>query len=787
MIKNYLKITWRSLLKYKGFSLINILGLAIGLSACMIIFIYARFELGFDRYNVNADRIARVVTKVHAPESDLVFATSPTPLADVLKKDYPEVVAAVRLENDPKLIKFNNGLFREDGFYTADQRVFSVFSFDFQEGVAAGALKDPASIVISASVAKKYFGSAPALGRILICDKQPLKVTGVVKERPANSDMRIDALLSTDYSKVKGWMDDFSVYTFILFDRKPDLKAFERKISAIGTKYVQPELNATGASNYKVTFELEPLTEAHFSQGKLLDTPKGNKQSAYIFSLLAVFILVIALLNYINLSTARAMDRAKEVEVRKVSGALRSQLMIQFLFESFLLMAIAWMISLGLIRLALPLFDRVFAMDLAIDWPRDLLLMGLLFVVSLGLAGIYPALVLSAFKPVKVLKGNWRHSVRGIFLRKAVTFTQFAIAAALIMGTTVIYQQMKFIGRKDLGYNKDQLLNIYLPDDSASLSSVRAFQDVLRRRPEIHGFTVGNGMTERGIALSTTIASAEGKKRELMCLYYIIDQHFLPVFQIHLLEGRNLSDSLPTDRKEAFLVNEAFVRTMGWKKGPGETAVGQSIEGWGHKGKIVGVVKDFYYKSLHNTVEPLVMVYNTTTTNVTTVKMQPADLPVVKGLFAGIFPNRVFDYSFFDEMVNEQYRDDRITMSLFNDFTLLAIFVSCLGLYGLVALIAVHRGKEIGIRKVLGARLGQLLFLMAKDFMKIAFWALLVALPVGAVIMNKWLSSYAYHVPLNGWMFLVPAAVLPLIALAVIGRDLVRTALANPVMSLKME
>ncbi len=785
MIRNYLRTAWRNLLKNRGSSLINILGLSIGVTACMIIFIYARFELGFDRYNLNADRIARVTTKVHAPESDLVFATTPSLLADAIKRDYPEVLATVRLENDPKLIKTDKGLFREDGFYKADESIWSIFSFDFLEGSPAGALKDPASIVLTASLEKKYFGSARALGRTMICDGQPLRVTAVVKDRPANSDIRIDGLAPADRTIVRSWMDDFSDYTFVLFARKPDLKSFERKLVALSTKYIQPELNATGDGKYRVVFELEPLAEVHFSQGKLLDTPKGNKRSAYIFSLLALLILVIALLNYINLSTARSAERAKEVGIRKVSGASRIQLMIQFLFESFFVMVIAWMISVCLIVITLPFFNRLFGMNLSIDWARDLPLMGGLFLVSLLLAGCYPALVLSAFRPILVLKGNWRYSFKGVFLRKAVTFTQFALAAALILGTTVIYRQMKFIEQKDLGYNKDQLLNVFLPNDSSALPAIRAFEDALHRRPEIHGFTLGNGMTDRGAALGSTITESPGGKRDLMCMYYTVDPEFLPVFQIHILEGRNLSDSFPTDRKQAFLVNEALVRAMGWK---GTEAIGKPIEGWGHKGKVVGVVRDFYFKSLHNAVEPLVMVYNNKpVTDVLTVRIRPADLPVLKELFTANFPNQLFDYAFFDEMVSKQYEEDRVTMSLFNDFTLLAIFVSCLGLYGLVALIAVQRTREIGIRKVLGASLDQLILLLARDFLWIALWALALALPLAAFFMNKWLSSYAYHVRLGWQMFAVPAIVIPLIALIVIARDTIRTAIANPVKSLRME
>jgi len=782
MIKNYFKIAWRNLLKHKSFSFINILGLAIGIAACMIIFLYVHNELTFDQYNAKADRIARITTTVKAPGSDLVMATSPAPLADALKRDYPEVEATVRLEPAPKVVKSNNELFREEQFYKTDQTIFSIFSFDFVEGSAASALKNPNSIVITKTIAKKYFGSTPALGKTMICNEQNLLVTGIVKDRPPNSDIQINALLSTEYSKSIPWLDDFAVYTFILFNRKPDLKNFENKLTDFSAKYIQPELNAQGANNYEVKFELEPLTAVHFSQGKLMDTPKGNKQFSYVFSLLAVFILIIALLNYINLSTAKSTERAKEVGIRKVSGALRFQLMRQFLFESFFLITIAWLLAIALVEICLPFFNKLFQTTLAIHWMQGILFSISVFVLTIVLAGLYPALVLSSFTPVKVLKGSWRHSGKGVLLRKTITITQFAIAAALIMATTVIYNQMKFIQQKDLGFNKNQLLNIYLPRDSASQQSVNAFQDELRRRPEISDLTVGNGMTEGGLTMGTTFVQSGGKKRELMCNYYGIDPHFLNVFQIQLLEGRNLSDSFGTDKNEAFLVNEAFVKSMGWKSG-----VGQPIEGFAHKGKVVGVVRNFYYRSLHNLVEPLILVYNINPANTTTVKIKPADLSVVKDIFKKNFPAIPPDYSFFDEIVDKRYEKDKITMSLFNNFTVLAIFVSCLGLYGLVALIAVQRTKEISIRKVLGATLGQLLALLTKDFMKLVLWALVIALPVAGFVMNKWLTTYAYHIPLKVWMFLIPVLLVIAIALIVISREIVKTALANPVKSLRTE
>jgi putative ABC transport system permease protein len=784
MIQNYLKIAWRNLLKHKGFSFINILGLAIGIGSCLIIFLYVHDELTFDLYNVKADRIARVTTRMHTPESDLVIATSPIMLAGTLKRDYPEVESTVRLLNAAAKIKFNNEIFSEESFYKTDQNIFSVFSFDFLEGSPTAALQNPRSIVITETINKKYFGKGSALGKIIACNGENLQVTGIIKDRPANSDMKIDALLSFDFSKTTVWMDDFDNFTFVLFYRKSNFNQFQRKLVDLSRKYIQPELDAGGgpggAGRYKVEFELEPLSDVHFSTGKLADMPKGNKQFNYIFSLLAVFILIIALLNYINLSTAKSTERAREVGIRKVSGATQFQLVQQFLFESFFLLAVACLLAIGMVEIGLPFFNKLLQTKLFLNWSDGILFMGIIFLVTLFFAGLYPAFVLSAFKPVQVLKGNWRHSFRGVVLRKTITITQFAIAAALIMGTTVIYNQMKYVERKDLGFNKDELLNIFLPVDSVHMSSVKAFQNDLRERPEIKGITTGGGLITA--SMSSTITTSEGKRREFMCVYYPIDPQFLSVFQIPLIEGRNISDSLSTDRKEAFLVNEAFLKSMGWKSG-----VGRSIEGWEHKGEIVGVMKNFYFKSLHDVIEPVVMVYNTFPINTTTVKIKPRDLPVVKALFKRNLPEIPIDYSFFDEIVNKQYLKDRITMSLFNTFTILAILVSCLGLYGLVALIAVQRTKEIGIRKVLGATLKELLSLMTRDFMKLVFWALVIALPLAGIAMYRWLGSYAYHVQLSWWMFLIPVLLILFIALAVISREIIKTALSNPVTSLRSE
>ncbi|MFT3949420.1 MAG: ABC transporter permease [Agriterribacter sp.] len=779
MIKNYLKIAWRNLLKHKTFSGINILGLSIGIAACIIIFIYVHFELTYDRHNRNADRIARITSTIKAPESDFMLATGPNALADALKHDFPEVASAVRLDHVDQAVKFNNEVFKEEDFYRTDADIFSVFSFDFIEGNSAAALQKPQSIVLTQSVAKKYFGNTSPLGKTLVCNGAPLLVTGVVKDRPSNTDIHIDALLSADFSATATW-DDFDLYTYVLFRQNADIKNFEKKLTTLAKKNIDPLLNTDGSTGYSARMEIEPLSDVHFSQGKLMDTPKGNKQSNYIFALLAVFILMIAVLNYINLSTARSFERAKEVGIRKVSGAGKFQLVRQFLFESFLLVTGALLLSVVLVQVSLPFLNMLLQTRLSVDPMAATILIAIIFVTTLLLAGLYPAFVLSEFNPVSVLKGSWRFSIKGVWLRKAITVAQFTIAAVLIVGTIVIHQQMKFIREKDLGFSKDQLLNVFLPRDSVYQNAVKAFQHDLRQQSAIKGVTVGYGMADA--TLASTYTSFEGKKREILCTYYVIDDRFLPVFQMHLLEGRNMSDSIVTDKNEAFLVNETFLRTMGWQSG-----VGKDIEGFGHKGKIVGVVKDFYFKSLHNSVEPLVMVWNTFPANTTTVKISPANLSIVENIFKKHFPATVFDYAFVDDTVNKQYAQDNITMRLFNWFTILAIFISCLGIYGLASLIIAQRTKEVSVRKVLGATMSQLLTLLTKDYIKLLAWSMLIALPLAGYLMHHWLLSYAYRIQLSWWMFVVPIVSLLIITLVIIGREVIKAALVNPVKGLRAE
>jgi putative ABC transport system permease protein len=785
MIQNYLKIAWRNLLRHKSFSLINIMGLAGGIAACIIIFLYVHYELTYDRHNTKIERIVRVTAGFKTPDGDLSLATSPTLLATVLLHDYPEVESVARLEPFSSVIKANNQLFREQNFYATDPAVFSIFDFTFKQGSPATCLKEPNTIVLTESTAKKYFGNSQAIGKTLVNNERSYTVTAIIANPPANSDIKPDALLATDFSKITTWAEeDFTVFTFVLFRNKPDLRNVAGKLARLSATQIQPELDKTGAKEYHVQFGLEPLAEVHFSKGLLADTPKGNKQVSYIFSLLAVFILVIAILNYINLSTAKATERAREVGVRKVNGARRAQLIGQFLFESLLLISIAWVIAFGCVLLILPLFNSVLETGISFSWRQHAAFMAITFLVTSLLAGLYPAFVLSGFKPVEILKGKWRNSRSGVFFRKTLTVIQFVITACLVTGAIVIYSQMRFIRIKDLGFTTQKMISISVPNDSINQRAVPSFVHSIESLAGPGQVTVGSGMNgDQGMAISTTFAETEeGTKRELMSIYQFVDKQFVPLFKIRIKEGRNLSDSLRTDKNEAFLVNEAFVEKMGWKK-----AIGKTLEGFNKKGKVVGVVRNYYFRSLHNLVEPIVISYNTFPASAITTRTEPKNISAIENSWKAHFPALPFEYVFLDEAYAAQYKKDKTTQILFSYFTFLAIFISGMGLYGLVSLMTIQRTKEIGVRKVLGASLHQLVAVLTGGFMKLIVLASLIALPIAGIALRKWLSSYAYHISIEWWMFLLPVLFIIIIALSVIGQQVLKAALANPVAALRNE
>jgi len=788
MFKNYLKIAWRNLLRHKAFSLINIGGLSIGIAVCLLISLYVHYELSYDGWVVKKDRIVRITNIMRTPEADnVVMAPSPALLATTLNHKYPEVETAVRFAPGKAIIKVNDQLFDEDNVYKADANVFDVFPYQFIKGDRKNALKDPHDMVITSSMAKKYFGTVDAIGRTIICNKVPYHVSGILADIRENSDLKLNALIPGDFSKTTKWMDDdFSVYTFVLFKRQPDYKAFADKLTQISKLDIQPELIKMGAVKYSLKFNIEPLKDVHFISGNLGDTEKGDRQLVYIFSVLAGVILLIALLNYINLSTARATERAKEVGVRKVNGAVQSSLVGQFLFESFFVTLIALLMGIGLMFIMLPFLNGLLQTGIGLSGSTStfLIICSLVLASSL-LTGLYPAFVLSAFQPITALKAGFKHKTKGLSLRKVITVVQFAAATVMMAGAFIMNRQINFIQHRSVGYNQSQVMNISLPDDSVALKQVEPFRNALKQLSQVNGVSVQTGLSggaDDGSPKATTFAWANGVKRQLMSNYFSIDESFVPLLKLKLLAGRNLSASIATDAKQGFIVNEAFVQQMGWKN-----PIGQKLVGFDHTGSVVGVVNNFNYSSVHNPVAPLILIYQAMKPISVLVKVAPGNLDVVKNTWKTYFPDTPFDFSFLDSKFNTTYQKDITTIKLFNYFTALSVLIACLGLYGLAHLVAAQRTKEIGIRKVLGAALSQLLMLLAKDFVKLVIVAGFIAIPLTLLIMDKWLATYAFHIAVNWWIMVMPIVAMVSISLIVISYQTAKAALSNPVNSLKSE
>ncbi|CAN5565826.1 ABC transporter permease [soil metagenome] len=783
MLRNYVKIALRNLWRNKLYTGLNVGGLAIGLTACLIMVLYVNHEFSYDTFHPKAGRIVRVTTDMKTPESPLSIASSPLLLADMLMRDYPEVETAIRLQPISAIIRTKDKLLSQQDVYYADKNVFSVFDYQFRAGNPALALADPHSAVVTESFATTYFGRHDVLGQSIQVNKQNYKITGVIADVPSNTDLPISVLLSKKFSGTSWVDDDFPCYTYVLFRNEPDLPDFTKKLAYIARTYANPEFKKMGAEGYSIRFPAELLKDVHYGKGKLADTPKGNKQYGYLFAFLAAFILAIALLNYINLLTAKATERAKEVGVRKANGAMRNQLVRQFLFESFLLSGLAVVLSIVLLPITIPYFNKLLTIRLHIFWLDAIGLFGFTWLVITLLGGLYPAFVLSGYDPVAVLRGTLGTQNKGAWFRKTIIVFQFVLAAGMIAGVLVIHRQMDYMQRYDIGFNTSQILSVNMPDDSTARAGASAFGNSLKQRSEIDAVTLGSGLQLNGLLpMASTSFQTNGKKRDVMSNYLFVDETFLPLLAIRLKEGRNLSDQSAADLNGGILINEAFMKLAGWK-----TGVGKAIGGFGHKGNVVGVVKNFNYRSLHNPVEPLVLVYNTSPVSNLMLRIKPAHLPVVKAIWQRHYPTYPFEYTFLDESFDAQYRKDRLMVAIFNGFAGLTVLVSCLGLFGLVAFTTERRTKEIGIRKVLGASIVGIVTLLARDFLKLVLIAIVIASPIAWYAMDTWLQDFAYKIDMEWWIFALAGFLAAGIALLTVSFQSVKAALMNPVKSLRTE
>ena len=793
MIKNYLKIAFRNLWRHKIFSIINIMGLAVGMTACFLIFLYVKFELSYDSFHSKADRIYRVVADIKTP-TEVINASCPSwAVPPNAKDEFPEVESFVRVLNDHVLVRKGDIKFQEENAVWADSAFFHVFDFKLLKGNPQTALKDQFSIIFSEKAAKKYFGKEDPIGQTLLVtgDAFPAKVTGIMKDIPENSQIKADMVLSMTTitqnfaPKIDSQWGNYGPSAYLLLRQHTSARSLTAKFPSFLEKRNGTEMKK---SQMYPTLFLEPLKDVY-----LRSTRDGNKtgniNNVYIFSIVAIFILLIACINFINLTTARSAERAKEVGIRKVVGAAKTQLTKQFIGESIILCLIAFLLTLLFSWLLLPVFNQLAGKTISSSIFENGRYVALVFFASIGigfLAGIYPALVLSSFKPVVVLKGKFATGTRGILLRKILVVSQFTISIGLIIATIIVYNQMSYMRNQDLGFKKDQVLVM----DTYGDKGKDAFKQALTSIPTVKSVATSSSVPGSGNpGAYSEIENVKGDLQIANLDLYFVDFDYINQFKIKMVAGRGFSRDFATDTTQAMVLNEAAVKMFGYSSP--QQAIGRRFKQWGREGKIIGVMKDFHFRSLQQPIKPLSMRIEPGGCNLVSINVSASNLPAtisaVERKWKSLIPNRPFSYFFLDEFFDKQYRAEERFGKLFLNFAILAIFISCLGLLGLASYSTLQRTKEIGIRKVLGASVSNIVNLLSRDFLKLVAISSIIAFPVAWYAMNKWLQDFAYRIGMSWWVFLMAAILATLIALFTISFQAIRAAIANPVKSLRTE
>ena len=818
MFRNYFRAAWRNLMKNKVFSFINIIGLSIGMAACLLILQYVSFELSYDQFNAHAADIYRVSNDRYQ-EGKLVQHGTITysGIGKAMQDDFPEVVNHARVEPWGKgIISYNAKKIGDQDILFVDNSFLAMFSYPFAAGNPQTALQEPRTAVFSEALAKKLFqingnDFGSLLGRPVILgnDSIPYKLTAICKDVPENSHLQFDILLSynTLYSSF-GWkaadydFGDSDFWHYIKLKPGTDYKKLQAKFPAFSQKHF--EGNKISGSDEK--FYLQPLSKAHLYSD--FEYEIGQTASATVvwgLLIIAGFIILIAWVNYINLSTARSIERAKEVGIRKVVGSLRKQLISQFMTESLLMNLFSLFLAFGLVFLLQSSFNRLLQSNLSISYlfAKGLsgytILIGLLLTFAFGIfaSGFYPAFVLSAFKPIQVLKGNYRGSGKGILLRKALVIGQFGITVALMIGSFVVYRQINFMNKTSLGFNMDQLVIIRPPVltkwDSTFINKTNQFKEEVKKLALVKGAATSWSVPGGELGRSFNVRQADsGSTARNTVRHTGIDYDFLPLYEVKLISGRNF---LPSDHNEDFtklhniIINQSASNLLGFSSP--DAALGRRIVRGDMTWDIVGVVADYHQKSLRYPLEPIIFFPAYGTFSDISIKISPADvsktLSAIKGIYDKFFPGNLFDYVFLDDRFNRQYKNEQLFGKVFGLFACFAIFIACLGLFGLSLFATMQRTKEIGVRKVLGASVSNILLLLSRDFLKLIMVANIIAFPVAWWIMHNWLQDFAYRTNLSWWIFLSAAIIALIIAIVTIGLQTIKASMANPVKSLRTE
>ena len=804
MIKNYLTSVWRYIRKNRVFTTINVLGLVIGMTAFMLIAQYIFHELSYDKFWKNTDRVFRVqLDRYDKGELATQWAAGCNGIGPDLKANFPEVKQYVRMHQSNALLSYGDIFFKEEGVYYASQDFFKVFGYPLISGEDSAALKGLNKIVLSRSLAKKYFHDENPLGKTIRNNgKVEYMVTGVFEDLPENSHMKIDALLSfATYAKLVGrkseadlnqWQWD-GFLTYILLNENTDVKKLEAKLPAYVTKREGEELKKFNAG---MVFHLMSISDVHLDSDFIGEfKANGSRDTVYFLSIVAVLIIVIAWINYINLSTAKSVERAREVGVRKVMGGFRNQLIQQFLVESLLLNTIAVAVAIASVLLLSPWFSQLTDRELGYALFRQKMFWAFAFSLIVGgtlLSGLYPAFVLSAFKPVEVLKGRFKNSGKGVFFRKGMVVTQFIASITLIVGTYTVYTQINFMRNQKLGVNINQTVVMQSPNitDSTYSQKYEVFKQRLTQYSEVSAVCASTsipgaspGWNAGGIRRLSQREDEQKQYRVIM-----MDHDFIPSYGLQVLAGRAFSGDNANENKTV-LLNESASKLMGFLKP--EDALNDQINFWGDTFRIVGVLKNYRQESLKKNFEPLIFRYDKSPGGFYSIKFNTSNVKESLAKFETqwkeLFPGNPFNYFFLDEHYNKQYKADQQFGKVFGLFSGLAIFIACLGLFGLSSLTAIQRTKEIGVRKVLGASVTNILTLVSRDYALLMGIAILLATPLTWWVMNNWLNGFANRIAIAWWIFALPSLMVIVIALLTVSIHTLKAATTNPVDSLRYE
>jgi putative ABC transport system permease protein len=820
MLKNFCTVAWRNLVRNKSIAAINVAGLAIGFTICGLIYQYIQFENSYDKFNVKADRLYRVtLANTDADASKHASATNHPAVAPALKNDFPEVETFSRLARTNFFVnsvtlsltdkKGNVISFNEEQMFLADAPFLTMFSYPLLEGDPITALEKPNSIVLSQQTSKKLFGNETALGKTLNINRQlNLTVTGVMKDVPENSHLAFNVLVSFSSVGEKWGYDQWrwpEFYNYILLKPGANAAVLENKLPPFVDKYLG---DVKRDYKWDIRMKLQPITAIHLKSDLALEqSVNGSERVVYLLGLLGAFILAVAWINYVNLSTAKSLERSKEVGVRKVIGASKGQLVVQFFFDALLINALSLIVAIGVLFLTMPSFEALVQKNITNTlyehgWIADPKLWMIVLLVLLSgtlLVGAYPALLLSSFNPAQVLKGKFSKSTTGEFLRKGLVSFQYAMSIFLIAGTITMYRQLAFMQNQDLGYNKDQILVLKTPAvfDSTILTHISWFKNSVKQLPQVNNMSASNGVPGRVLLWRNGVRKiSHHKDANFNCYQQAVDEDFLATFGIKLVAGRklNVGDQFVYDKETKIMINETASRKLGYAK-PQDAIHEKVFFGMGpndQSAEIVGVITDYHQVSLREAYEPMMFVSPSFFSwNYIAVSLQgknaSSTVDAVKGIYDQAFPNNAFEYFFLDEYFNRQYENDIRIGQIFGIFTGLAIVIACLGLLGLSIFAVTHRTKEVGVRKVLGASVVTILSLFTRDFIKLLFIAYFIAIPVVYYAINQWLSAFAFHISLGWETLAIPLVILWLISLSTVAIICSRVAMANPTVSLRQE